>query len=41
MISEPGELVNKTMPIVFDKKGPKNYNGFDVKGGIFFNAKSF
>ena len=34
MISKPGELVNKSMPIVFDRNNPTNYNGFDVKGPI-------
>ena len=30
--SEPGLLVNRTMPIVYDKNKPVNLNGFDRKG---------
>ena len=26
--------MKKSMPIVFDKNNPTNYNGFDVKGPI-------
>ena len=33
MIAEPGELVNKSMAIVYDKNKPLNYNIFDSKEG--------
>ena len=34
MLQEPGELVNKSMPIVYDRNKPLNHNGFDVQGSI-------
>ena len=34
MKQESGELVNQTMPIVYDKNNPVNYNGFSIKGPI-------
>ena len=34
MLQEPGELVNKSMPIVYDRRKPVNYNGFDIQGTI-------
>ena len=34
MLQEPGELVNKTMPIVYDRNNPVNHNGFDIQGSI-------
>ena len=33
MIAEPGELVNKTMAVVYDKNKASNYNIFDAKEG--------
>jgi hypothetical protein len=34
MVAKPGELVNITMPIVYDRKNSVNYNGFDTQGEI-------
>ena len=32
MVAKPGEFVNQTMPIVYDKHKTVNYNGFETKG---------
>ena len=34
MFSDPGKSVNATVPIVYDKKNPVNYNGFDQEGAM-------
>ena len=41
MVAEHGELVNRTMPIVYDRKNPVNYNGFDTQGEILPSVKDW